>query len=231
MLTLFVIIATVLLTACSSDPVVYAPVTDVTTIETIPKNGLYYVRRDDSLYSIAWRYGLDYRYLAKRNQIPAPYAIHTGQIIYLHSQAPTVVVRKPIYSYSLPNRVEREPIATVNTWLRPTQGRIIGEFSGMNKGINIGGHIGDPIKASAAGKVVYSGNGLRAYGNLIIIKHNSAMLSAYAHNSRTLVNEGDWVSAGQKIAEMGSIGTQRPMLHFEIRKNGQPVNPLIYLSN
>ncbi len=99
----------------------------------------------------------------------------------------------------------------------------------MNKGINIGGRLGAPIYAAAAGQVVYSNHGLRGYGNLIIIKHNSSFLTAYAHNSVVLVKEGDWVQGGQRIAEMGSTGAVRTMLHFEIRRNGKPVNPLSYL--
>ena len=115
-------------------------------------------------------------------------------------------------------------------WQWPARGTVISQFSSLNKGINIKGERGDPIFATAAGKVVYSGNGLRGYGNLIIIKHNSTFLTAYAHNSRILVKNGAWVSAGQQIAEMGNTGTKQTMLHFEIRRHGQPINPLIYLS-
>ncbi|MGD2161376.1 MAG: peptidoglycan DD-metalloendopeptidase family protein, partial [Gammaproteobacteria bacterium] len=93
----------------------------------------------------------------------------------------------------------------------------------------IAGNEGKTIKAAAAGKVVYSGNGLISYGNLVIIKHNRSYLSAYAHNRKLLVKEGDTIKAGQKIAELGRTGTDSPRLHFEIRKNGKPVNPLKYL--
>lgn len=99
----------------------------------------------------------------------------------------------------------------------------------MNKGINIAGSRGTPVKAAAKGKVVYAGNGLLGYGNLVIIDHNQQFLSAYAHNSRVLVKENDMVDAGQKIAEMGSTGADRIMLHFEIRRDGNPINPLKYL--
>ena len=99
----------------------------------------------------------------------------------------------------------------------------------MNKGIDIAGQLGQPVKAAANGSVVYAGRGLLGYGDMIIIKHNETYLSAYAHNSRLLVKEGDQVKAGQTIAEMGSTGSDRVKLHFEIRRRGQPVDPLGYL--
>ena len=122
-----------------------------------------------------------------------------------------------------------EPTALVKYWQWPARGRIIGYYSASNKGINIGGHKGDPVYASAFGKVVYAGNGLRGYGNLIIIKHNARYLTAYANNNKLLVDQDAIVKRGQKIAEMGSTGTNRVKLHFEIRQNGSPVNPLSYL--
>jgi len=94
------------------------------------------------------------------------------------------------------------------------------------KGIDIGGRLGQPVVASEAGKVVYAGSGLLGYGRLIIIKHNQTYLSAYGHNRKLLVKEGDLVAKGERIAEMGSNGTGSPMLHFEIRRNGVPVDPL-----
>jgi len=97
------------------------------------------------------------------------------------------------------------------------------------QGIDIAGNEGDPVSATADGEVVYSGNGLIGYGELIIVKHNASFLSAYGHNRARLVKEGDKVKAGQAIAEMGSSASSRDELHFEIRKNGKPVNPLEYL--
>jgi lipoprotein NlpD len=117
-------------------------------------------------------------------------------------------------------------------WQWPARGQIIRTFphkGGGKKGIVIAGQAGQPIRAAADGKVVYSGSGLVGYGKLIILKHNNAFLSAYAHNRKLLVSEGERVEAGQIIAEMGSTGTDRPMLHFEIRHAGQPVDPLAYL--
>jgi lipoprotein NlpD len=115
-------------------------------------------------------------------------------------------------------------------WGWPAQGKMLGTFSeATNKGVDIAGKVGDPVTASASGKVVYSGTGLRGYGKLIIIKHNASYLSAYAHNSQILVKEGQLVTKGQKIAEVGNTDAEQPMLHFEIRKQGKPVDPLKYL--
>jgi lipoprotein NlpD len=112
----------------------------------------------------------------------------------------------------------------------PVRGPILGTFDdSTNKGVNIGGAAGDPVKASADGRVVYAGNGLRGYGNLIIIKHDATYLTAYAHNRALMVKEGDAVTKGQKIAEMGNSDSDRVMLHFEVRRQGKPVDPLKYL--
>ncbi|HET9042673.1 MAG TPA: peptidoglycan DD-metalloendopeptidase family protein [Burkholderiales bacterium] len=117
-------------------------------------------------------------------------------------------------------------------WSWPTAGRVVANFNGAgNKGLDIGGRVGDPVYASAGGKVVYSGEGIPAYGKLVIIRHNGTYLSAYAHNSQILVKEGQSVSKGQKIAELGSSGADSTKLHFEIRRLGKPVDPLQYLPN
>jgi lipoprotein NlpD len=115
-------------------------------------------------------------------------------------------------------------------WSWPSTGRVVGGFNPAgNKGLDIGGRVGDPVYASAAGRVVYSGEGIPAYGKLVIIRHNGTYLSAYAHNSQILVKEGQSVSRGQKIAELGATGTETAKLHFEIRRLGKPVDPLQYL--
>jgi lipoprotein NlpD len=112
----------------------------------------------------------------------------------------------------------------------PVRGPLLGTFDdAKNKGVNIGGATGDPVRASADGRVVYAGNGLRGYGNLIIIKHDATYLTAYAHNGALMVKEGDAVTKGQKIAEMGNSDSDRVMLHFEVRRQGKPVDPLKYL--
>ncbi|MEM5437130.1 peptidoglycan DD-metalloendopeptidase family protein [Paraburkholderia diazotrophica] len=112
----------------------------------------------------------------------------------------------------------------------PVRGPLLNSFDdSKNKGVNIGGTAGEPVKASADGRVVYAGNGLRGYGNLIIIKHDATYLTAYAHNRALMVKEGDAVTKGQKIAEMGNSDSDRVMLHFEVRRQGKPVDPLKYL--
>ncbi len=115
-------------------------------------------------------------------------------------------------------------------WAWPAAGKVVATFNGASsKGVDIAGRAGDPVFASAPGKVVYSGEGIPAYGKLVIIRHNGTYLSAYAHNSQILVKEGQTVAKGQKIAEVGSSGSESPRLHFEIRRLGKPVDPLQYL--
>jgi lipoprotein NlpD len=231
---LILLICCFVLLSCS-DETHYAPVTDISTIEHIPKNGTYRVSAGETLYSIAWRYGLDYRYLANLNHIAPPFHLVAGQRIYLSNKSiKTAKIKLPKNNVPPTFIPKPEPEPELNKpvalWRWPARGPIIGTYSTMNKGLNIGGQIGNPIYATAAGTVVYSGNGLRGYGNLIIIKHNNAYLSAYAHNSVTLVKEGQRVKSGQEIAEMGNTGARQPMLHFEIRHNGQPINPLTDLN-
>ncbi len=115
-------------------------------------------------------------------------------------------------------------------WLWPANGALLGTYSqGGGKGIDIAGERQTPVMAASAGKVVYSGNGLRGYGKLLIVKHSNEFLTAYAHNQALLVKEGDWVKGGQKIAEMGDTDSDRVKLHFEIRQYGKPLDPLKYL--
>ncbi|MBI3311650.1 murein hydrolase activator NlpD [Serratia quinivorans] len=142
----------------------------------------------------------------------------------------TAPVTAPVVAPPVSSTVSNS--APVSTWRWPTDGKIIDNFSsseGGNKGVDIAGSRGQPISATADGRVVYAGNALRGYGNLIIIKHNDDYLSAYAHNDTMLVREQQEVKAGQKIATMGSTGTSSVRLHFEIRYKGKSVNPLRYL--
>ncbi len=235
----------------------FAPVADASGYEAVPTSGSYRVAAGDTLYSIAWRYGADYLALAKANNISAPFAIHTGQIIYLRGKPSTVVsteVERPIVTVPAPPAerpqqvasVEKtkstepvsprtindtkEPNYNVSAWVWPAHGKLLALYSSRNKGIDIGGSLNAPVYASAPGKVVYAGNGLRGYGNLIILKHNKQLLSAYAYNKRLFVREGEWVKKGQIIAGMGRAQSGIPSLHFEIRKAGLPVNPMNLIS-
>ncbi|WP_438393039.1 peptidoglycan DD-metalloendopeptidase family protein [Caballeronia sp. DA-9] len=142
--------------------------------------------------------------------------------------APGVAMNQPGAS-GIDNGAAAAP-AGQPAFIWPARGPILGTFDdAKNKGVNIGGSPGDPVNASADGRVVYSGNGLRGYGNLIIIKHDATFLTAYAHNRALMVKEGDAVTKGQKIAEMGNSDSDRVMLHFEVRRQGKPVDPLTYL--
>lgn len=130
------------------------------------------------------------------------------------------------------NSAEKLPPNKDKGWLWPVSGKVVRKFSPQNKlskGIDIAARTGTPIVSSRSGKVVYSGSGLKGYGNLIIIRHDDVYLSAYAHNRKILVKEGTLIKQGQIIAELGSSGTQSPKLHFEIRKRGKPINPLTLL--
>lgn len=193
--------------------------------------------KGDTLFGISKRSGVSVDRLAQLNQLKKPYLIKPGQTIFLkplptsastttkpsHTSAANTKSPATSQAYNWPKSVR---------WTKPANGKIVKKFSrnrNDSKGIDIAGKVGSRIVASAAGKVVYSGNGLISYGNLIIIKHNKTYLSAYAYNRKLLVKEGDKVKAGQKIAEMGRKDKTSPRLHFEIRKNGKPVDPLKYL--
>lgn len=198
----------------------------------------------DSIYTIAWRHGLDYLDIAKWNNLRAPYSIRQGQRLRLRagaapvrsattaatvkSTAATVATVTPA---AKPAAAKPVPAKPPSQWRWPAEGQLVGKFSrarGQN-GIQIAGAPGSAIRATAGGEVVYAGEGLRGYGKLIIVKHSPAYLSAYAHNRRLLVAEGARVTPGQQIAQMGESGATRVMLHFEIRKDGKPVDPLKFL--
>ena len=198
---------------------------------------IYKVRKGDTLYSISWRYGMDYKTLARINNVRSPYLLSIGQKLRFKSSKPVRTATKPS---AKPNTAKPtkpttsvKPAANIKlTWQWPAKGKIISTYSktvNSRKGIKIAGKAGQTIVAAASGKVVYGGNGLPRYGNLLIIKHNDVYLSAYAHNTKLLVKEGDYVRAGQKIATLGSTGTQRNQLHFEVRRNGKPVDPMRFL--
>ncbi|WP_018954917.1 peptidoglycan DD-metalloendopeptidase family protein [Thioalkalivibrio sulfidiphilus] len=242
------------------------------------QSGYYTVRPNDTLYSIAWRYRVDWQQLASWNGIRAPYTIHPGQRLRMNPppggtataaapapppaspppaaprtggttggatataprtggatastpprQAPAAAAPRPAQPQTPPPTAA----ATGIRWQWPTEGQVIRPFptndDTVKRGIGIAGTRGQPVRAAAPGRVVYSGSGLVGYGQLIIVKHDENFLSAYAHNEKLLVNEGMDVTGGQQIARLGDTGTDRPMLHFEIRFEGRPVDPLRYL--
>jgi lipoprotein NlpD len=207
---------------------------------TVPS--AHYVKRGETLYSIAWRYGLDYRLLARANSISSPYTIFPGQKITLKistnttgkaspSANPAPKPKTPVATVRVPSSVTqakkpKKADLRVSKWRWPTSGKVTRHYSvALHKGIDIDGKLGDPIFAVAAGTVVYAGTGIVGFGELLIVKHNDIYLSAYGHNNRLLVAEGQQVKTGQRIAEKGSSGTDTVKLHFEIRKEGKPVDP------
>ena len=278
------------LTACSTHPP--APVNERSSrppAAEIPVDGLYRVKRGDTLYGIAFEYDLDLRDLARWNGIASPYVIYPDQVVRLRRPAspgvttagvrapssrsttapapssrsttapapktvtspsgtgkpatpgstdtPTPVASQPTSRSATkpaaPPKPASRPAATGSGgWIWPADGRLLRSFKAgdpTRNGIDIAATEGAPVRASGEGEVVYSGNGLIGYGELVIVKHDERMLSAYAHNRRRLVAEGERVSQGQKIAEVGRNGQSETVLHFEIRRDGKPVDPLDYL--
>lgn len=243
-------IVAVLLAACGSSRVVHEDGARPTPRVSAPKYGASaVVRRGDTLYRIATSNGLSPLDLAMWNNVPPPYTIYPGQRLRLYpggtrgataAAMPRAQARTPSRSVLRPaDAPARPPAAAAATpaisniaWRWPAEGELITRFVAgepTRQGIDIAGNGGAPVRAAGDGAVVYSGSGLVGYGELIIVKHNDAWLSAYGHNRARMVNEGQLVKAGQQIAEMGRSGAARDMLHFEIRYNGKPVDPLQYL--
>jgi len=197
------------------------------------------VQRGDTVYRLAVSNGISPLDLAVWNGITPPYTIYPGQRLRLYpaeagtSGTPGGASRSAVRPTQAPPQPAAPPPAdSPFKWRWPTEGAIITRFTAgeaTRQGIDIGGRSGQLVYASADGVVVYSGSGLVGYGELVIIKHDEQWLSAYGHNRTRLVNEGATVKAGEPIAEMGRTGAARDMLHFEIRYNGRPVDPLRYL--
>ncbi len=236
------VVLTLILTGCNSSNQV--PV--YSAGERTP--GSYTVQRGDTLYSIAFRYGLDYRELARLNGIGAPYTIFVNQKLKIRGvpkqaeqdsgpevkprrSAPVVATPRNRQSVVTSRKISQAVLKPGDPkWQWPHKGKILARYDGgVNKGVDIQGEPGQRVNAAADGVVVYAAGGLRGYGKLVIVKHNDRYLSAYGHNRAISVKEGDQVKAGQKLAEIGSDGTDAPMLHFEIRRQGKPVDPLQYL--
>lgn len=199
--------------------------------------GYHVVEPGDTIYSIAFRYDIDQRSLMAWNGIDNAALIHVGQRLRLSppsgsSAAKTTTSRSAGSSQSTrPPPQSAKPAQSVR-WQWPTAGVVIAGYGSSTKtrsGIQIGGKQGQAVRAASGGRIVYAGTALAGYGHLLIIKHNNDYLSAYGHNDRILVKEGDQVAAGQRIADMGIGPGKRPLLHFEIRLRGEPVNPVGYL--
>ena len=226
----------------------------------LPQGPDYRVQQGDTLYSVAFRLGMDYRTLAQFNEIDPPFTILVGEPlrtippVSLSQPSPDTAVstpvtpvdtsRKPVpkpTTAAVTPEAEKKPVtvspattkltnAPVSRWLWPVTGTVSRRFAGdRNKGLDLVGQRGDPVVATADGVVVYAGSGVTGYGALLIVKHNDTYLSAYGHNDALLVNEGTFVAAGETIAQMGSTSAESVKLHFEIRRNGVPIDPMTLL--
>ncbi|EPJ3206248.1 amidase activator ActS [Citrobacter freundii] len=202
----------------------------------------YTVKRGDTLYAISRSTGTSVRDLARLNNISPPYTIEVGQRLNLSGSTKTSSTSGKATTKSSTKTAAVRPSSSVpqsswppvgqRCWLWPASGKVILPYStadGGNKGIDISAARGTPVYAAGAGKVVYVGNQLRGYGNLIMIKHSEDYITAYAHNDTLLVNNGQSVKAGQKIATMGSTDAASVRLHFQIRYRATAIDPLRYL--
>lgn len=226
--------------------------------ENAGKVGYYTVKPGETLIRIGLETGQNWKDIAAWNNLAQPNQIEVGQVLRVTPPTTTVaaaesngVVTRPISSSSIASSqvqpgqassaaakpgvaaAAAEPAAATESglsWIWPVPGPVLAGFDELkNKGLDLGGAAGEPVLAAAEGRVVYVGAGLRGYGNLIILKHNNTYLTAYAHNKTLLVKEDQAVRKGQKIAEMGNSDADRVKLHFEVRRQGKPVDPLKYL--
>ncbi len=243
---IILVLALIKLAGCASNAGI--PVINKSPNRQIPTERV--VQAGESIYTISWQYGLDFLDIAKWNGIKSPYYLRSGQRLMLRPGAApkaipqsTPIVTKPLpvetpakvakvpQQPAIPPVPDVDPVSPPSNWQWPAKGKLIANYSrsdGVN-GIRIAGQPGSAVRSTAAGNIVYVGEGLLGYGKLIIVKHSKKYLSAYAHNRRILVKEGQRVKASEQIAEMGDSGADKTMLHFEIRVNGKPEDPLKYL--
>jgi lipoprotein NlpD len=235
-----------------AEPIAAAAIKPLPGFENAGKPGYYTVKPGDTLIRIGLDHGQGAKDIARWNSLENPNRIEVGQVLRVEpplATAATGVVTRPVTQASAtplasasapaPAAVPAsasvsKPVATAAddeiNWIWPTSGPVLSGFDEVkNKGLDIGGAAGEPVLAAADGRVVYVGAGLRGYGNLIILKHNNTYLTAYAHNQSMLIKEDQSVKKGQKIAEMGSSDADRVKLHFEVRRQGKPVDPAKYL--
>jgi len=198
----------------------------------VPDPNTHIVRSGETLFSIAWRYDKDPQDVARWNQLGNGSLIHPGDVIRLAPPSGSSSRSGSTSSRPPPKTLPKVPTQPPPPWRWPVSGKISVEFGGKpgtGTGILIDGKVGQPIVAAASGRVVYAGSGLIGYGKLIILKHNDTYLSAYGYNASLLVKEDETIKKGQRIATMGEGPERKARLHFEIRRNGKPVNPRQYL--
>ncbi|OAJ53101.1 peptidase M23 [Paraburkholderia ginsengiterrae] len=201
-----------------------------TTLGTVPvPAGFYRVNPGDTLGGIASAYGRKIQEVAGWNGLPANATVSPGQVLRVSPpMASGSVVTPPVSVTPSPPTASAGPQQGVLQW--PLRGPVLRTFApGRSNGIVIGGRPGDPVKAAATGRVVYAGTGIESYGPLIIIKHDDSLITAYGQNSTLLVKEGDAVAQGQTIGEVGADSHGVASIQFEVRQNGQPVDPLAWL--
>ena len=234
----------VALAGCASDSGNRAPVNDLNAQTQTPSSSAptYTVKPGDTLSKISRATGVDENTIKRLNNISNPNRILVGQALKLSDRADTTATRAaPVTSTGKPEARPLDGAAAADStptraadaatidWGWPAKGNVLQGFSASSKGIDIGGAVGDPVVAAAGGKVMYAGNGVRGLGNLVIVDHGNGFITAYAHNKVLLVKSEQTVKKGAKIAEIGQSDSTSPRLHFEVRRQGTPVDPMQYL--
>lgn len=239
---IMVMMAVIFLAGCAGSGI-FAPVSNISDLGV---GGTYRVQPGDTLSSISRETGVSVDRLASLNNITNPSLIRVGQRLRLNTDAPTpsaVAESSTMAGSSMaaarqgdvtpapraPAPTTRATDATKLDLIWPAKGKIIQTFTVQTKGIDIAGNIGEPVIAAASGKVAYAGNGARGFGNLVILDHGNGFITAYAHNEKLLVKSGDTAKKGGQIATLGESDASSPRLHFEVRRNGTPVDPMRYL--
>jgi lipoprotein NlpD len=225
-------------------PIDSKPLPNLLNAQNAGKPGYYTVKPGDTVMQIGRNSNQNWRDIVKWNNLESANQIEVGQVLRvvpldgngIATKPPVIPAAAPIAVTPLPTQPSLSAAASAVapeddiSWMWPSSGALIAGYDEVkNKGLKIGGKLGDPVYASADGRVVYAGSGLRGYGNLVILKHNETYLTAYAHNQTLLVKEDQTVRKGQRIADMGSSDADKVMLHFEVRRNGKPVDPAKYL--
>lgn len=224
--------------APSHTPIDSKPLPNLTNAHNAGKPGYYTVKPGDTVMQIGRNTNQNWRDIVKWSNLESANQIETGQVLRVAppdsngatAVKPPVVVAPTVPVAPVPTTPSPSAPDDDIAWMWPSSGALISGYDEIkSKGLKIAGKLGDPVYASADGRVVYAGSGLRGYGNLVILKHNETYLTAYAHNQALLVKEDQTVRKGQRIADMGSSDAERVMLHFEVRRNGKPVDPAKYL--
>jgi len=247
-------LVSIMLAACTNNAGSPAPVRNLNDSGTLTGSSVsagqtYTVKPGDSLRKISTTTGVDEGVIIRLNGISNPNNIKVGQVLRLSDKADNNIGAAPVASSSKPvarpldapppsdagaskasdGPVTRAPDAAAVNLMWPANGSVIQGYSATTKGIDIAGNVGDPVVAAASGKVVYAGNGIRGLGNLVILQHDNGFITAYAHNKTLLVKTEQSVSKGSKIAELGQSDATSPRLHFEVRRQNSPVDPMQYL--